>query len=66
MHYFLGKVPADFDIYHDPSGKLAEKFNLEAMPTSYLIDAQGQVVKKHIGFYEKEVDKYEKEIEELL
>ena len=66
MHYFLGKVPAEFDIYHDPSGRLAEKFGLEAMPTSYLIDATGKVVKKHIGFYTKDIDKYEREIEELL
>jgi len=36
------------------------------MPTSYLIDASGKVVKKHIGFYTKQVGKYEREIEELL
>jgi len=66
MHQFLGKVKADFDIYHDPSGQIAEQFKIEGMPTSYLIDASGKVVKKHIGFYTKHVDKYEREIEELL
>ena len=66
MHKFLGKVKADFDVYHDPSGKIAEQFEIEGMPTSYLIDANGKVVKKHIGFYTKKVDKYEREIEELL
>ncbi len=66
MHHFLGKVRADFDIYHDSSGQIAEKFEIEGMPTSYLIDASGKVVKKHIGFYTKKVDKYEREIEELL
>jgi thiol-disulfide isomerase/thioredoxin len=66
MHQFLGKVKADFDIYHDPSGQIAEQFKVEGMPTSYLIDASGKVVKKHIGFYTKHVDKYEREIEELL
>ena len=66
MHRFLGKVKADFDVYHDPSGQIAEQFEIEGMPTSYLIDANGKVVKKHIGFYTKKVDKYEREIEELL
>ena len=66
MHHFLSKVKADFDIFHDPSGRIAEEFKIEGMPTSYLIDASGKVVKKHIGFYTKNVDKYEREIEELL
>lgn len=66
MHYFLSKVPADFDIYHDPSGRLAEQFKLEAMPTSFLLDTGGKVVAKHIGFYTAKTDKYERAIEELL
>jgi len=66
MHKFLAKVRADFDIYHDPSGNIAEQFQIEGMPTSYLIDAQGKVVRKHIGFYTKKIDEYEKEIEDLL
>jgi len=66
MHKFLAKVRADFDIYHDPSGNIAEQFQIEGMPTSYLIDAEGKIVKKHIGFYSKKIDEYEKEIEDLL
>ena len=66
MHHFLGKVDAKFDIYHDPSGRIAEQFKIEGMPTSYLIDASGKVVRKHIGFYTKRLEKYEREIEELL
>ena len=66
MHAFLQKVPAQFDIFHDPSGGIAEQFQLEGMPTSYLIDRSGKVVRKHVGFREKDVEKYENEIEELL
>jgi thiol-disulfide isomerase/thioredoxin len=66
MHRFLEKVGADFDIYHDASGAIAEQFELEGMPTSYLIDANGKVVRKHIGFYTSRIDEYEREIEELL
>lgn len=66
MHRFLDKVPANFDIYHDPSGRLAEQFQIEGMPTSYLIAPSGEVVKKHIGFYSRHIERYEREIEELL
>ena len=66
MHQFLGKVPAEFDIYHDPSGQIAEQFEIEGMPTSYLIDSSGKVVKKHVGFYVGYIERYEREIEELF
>jgi thiol-disulfide isomerase/thioredoxin len=66
MQRFLDKIPATFDIYQDASGSIAEKFQLEAMPTSYLIDADGKVVGKHIGFYTSKIKEYEREIEELL
>jgi len=66
MHRFLDKIPARFDIYHDASGGIAEKFELEAMPTSYLINRNGKVVSRHIGFYTSKTDEYEHEIEDLL
>lgn len=66
MNSFLKKIEANFDIYHDPSGSFAEKFKLEGMPTSYLIDKSGKVVKKHIGFYLNKTKQYEQEIEALL
>lgn len=66
MQRFLGKFPASFDIYQDAGGAIAEKFQLEAMPTSYLIDSSGKVVRKHIGFYTSKTGEYEREIEELL
>ena len=66
MHEFLARVPAQFDIYHDPAGTLAEKFQLQGMPTSYLIDKSGQVVSRHIGFQTGLIAEYEAEIEALL
>jgi len=66
MMTFLKRLNANFDIYHDPSGTFAEKFKIEGMPTSYLIDKTGKVVKKHIGFYSKKIPHYEQQIEALL
>ena len=66
MHDFLRRVPADFDIFHDPEGKLAAKFELDGMPTSFLINKQGKLVRTHIGFFENKIPEYEREIQELL
>lgn len=66
MQRFLDQVPAEFTIYQDPAGTLAEQFQLPAMPTSYLIDKNGKAVSKHIGFYSDKTIAMEAEIEALL
>jgi len=66
MNDFLSRVPAQFDVYHDPMGTLAEKFQLRGMPTSYLFNKSGEVVSRHIGFLTQDIPAYEKEIESLF
>lgn len=66
MMKFLEHVPAQFTIYHDPAGSMAEQFKLPAMPTSFLIDKTGQLFSRHIGFYTKKIPALEAEIENLL
>ena len=66
MNTFLAHVPAEFTIYHDPSGRIAEQFKLPGMPTSFIIDPQGKAVSKHIGFFQSKIDTIESEIEALL
>lgn len=66
MTEFLAHVPANFTIYHDPSGSFAEKFKLPGMPTSFIIDSDGKAVKKHVGFFTHKTPQIESEIEELL
>lgn len=66
MQRFLEQVQADFIIYQDPAGTLAEQFKLPGMPTSYLIDKTGKAVSKHVGFYSEKAGALEAEIEALL
>lgn len=66
MVQFLKRVPAEFTIYHDPSGRVAEKFKLPGMPTSFIIDANGKAIKKHVGFFKDKIPSLEAEIEALL
>lgn len=66
MELFLEKIPANFSVYHDPQGNMAEKFDLPGMPTSFIIDRDGKAVKKHVGFFKNKITALENEIESLL
>jgi len=63
---FLKKVPAKFRIEYDPAGNLAKQFGVQAMPTSFLLDREGNIRIRHAGFREKQREEREHEIEELL
>lgn len=63
---FLKKVPVNFDIAYDPEGSVAAKYNLKAMPTSYLIDKNGQLAFAHKGYREGDAKEIEKKIQQLL
>lgn len=63
---FLAKRPAQFRVEYDSAGAIARKFDVQAMPTSFLIDRQGKVRFRHEGFKEKSRDTREKQLEQLL
>ena len=49
---FLEKYPADFIVAYDPEGKTAKALALKGMPSSFVIDRQGQIFAAHVGFRE--------------
>jgi len=63
---FLEKVPANFLLAQDKQQKCAKAFELQAMPTSYLIDRQGVVRHVHLGFRSGEVGELQEKIKQLL
>jgi thiol-disulfide isomerase/thioredoxin len=63
---FLKEVPARFTLKFDPAGKLALKFNVQAMPSSFLLDASGNVLASHAGFKLAESAAYESDIKKAL
>ena len=63
---FLAEVPANFNVFYDPKGKVARKFKLKGMPSSYIIDRSGKMVSAHVGFTESKKMKYEEELKTLL
>jgi len=56
---FLANYPADFDIVYAPDGALAKEFGVRAMPSSFVIGRDGEVVTRHLGFKVKKQDEYE-------
>lgn len=63
---FLKTTPAEFQVDYDPGGALATQMNVNAMPTSFLLDRSGRVVQRHAGFREAQLAGREAEIERLL
>ncbi len=63
---FLRKIPANFTVAFDPRGNTAETYNVKAMPSSYLIDKQGNVVHANLGFRSKDEEKLEAKIRQLI
>lgn len=63
---FLRDTPARFSIVYDPEGATAEKYEVLGMPSSFLIDRDGNVISSHIGFRRDERGNYEAAIVEAL
>lgn len=63
---FLADREVEFPIVYDPKGELAEQYRVDGMPSSYLIDRNGVVVRQHVGFFADETDDYEAHIKTLL
>jgi len=65
-HDFLVKVPAKFTVVSDNEQQCAKALNVQAMPSTYIIDKQGVVRHIHLGFRDGETDKLQMVIEQLL
>lgn len=63
---FLDEFSPPFAIAYDPSGTLARKFDVTAMPSSYLFDRDGKLVERHFGFKVKHQSDYEARLKEIL
>ena len=63
---FLAEFPASFPVIYDPKGKLARKFKVAGMPSSFIINREGNIVSKHVGFNADKQQAFEQEIKALL
>jgi len=63
---FLQEYPASFRIVYDSDKALAQQFDVQAMPSSFLIDRDGKVIDAQMGFKVKQQDEYEAAIVDVL
>jgi len=63
---FIKQHPVSYPVLFDPSGATAEAWGLKAMPTSFLLDRSGQVVKAYPGFEPSHMREIHRDIQILL
>jgi len=63
---FIQDLKPSFISAHDPAKQTARLYKLRAMPSSYLIDRDGNIVSSHLGFRTSKTKKLESEIKILL
>ncbi len=63
---FLRENPAQFALRFDPKGNLAKEFKVQAMPSSFVLDASGRVIATHFGFKLADTAEYERGIRSAL
>ena len=63
---FLRDVPVDFELVFDPAGELARRYEVKGMPTSVVLDRNGIIAQRFIGFRQAQTAAHESELQVLL
>ena len=63
---FIKELPVGFTLLHDGKGEWADKYVIESMPTSFIVDKHGIVKHIHNGFTSGDIGELEKTITALL
>ncbi len=63
---FLRAQQADFPVFYDPLGQVAERFHVSSMPSSFYIDRKGQIRFAHAGFRARETADAEHQLASLV
>ena len=65
-HRFLDKVPVNYPILYDPGSSVSELYEVQAMPTTVMIDRDGNARYLHYGYQPGYEDEYEQQIRALV
>lgn len=63
---FIQETAPKFKIAFDTKGALATEYQVAAMPSAFILNREGKIVFKHLGFHTKKIALYESEIEQLI
>ena len=62
----LQRVKANIVVGYDPQGAVPARYNVNAMPTSYLIDRNGRVISVHEGLHDNDKHEIERQIRQII
>lgn len=63
---FFNKIGVDYPSAMDPEGKMPEAWQIQGMPTSFLVDKKGVVRMVHAGFKDGDIELMKAEIIKLV
>ena len=47
---FVARHAPELVVFRDPEGRVAQQVKLPGMPTLYLLDREGRLIRRHVGF----------------
>ncbi len=62
----LKEIPVSFDILYDPTSKVSEMYKVDVMPTTILVDCDGNMNYLHRGYVPGDEKEYRKRVKKLL
>lgn len=63
---FLKENPVHYLVARDSKGRATKHFNVQVMPTSFLLDQNGNILHTQLGFRPQDEEKLEQQIKSLL
>ncbi|MEE8495515.1 MAG: TlpA disulfide reductase family protein [Xanthomonadales bacterium] len=64
--HFLASRPVSYPILLDPEGVTASQWQIRVMPSSFLLDTDGAIVKAWVGFELSHIEEIKNEVRSLL
>jgi len=62
----MGQYPVSYTVLFDPEGVTASSWGIPAMPSSFLVNPRGEIVKQWAGFHPSHIEEIEDEIRSLI
>jgi cytochrome c biogenesis protein CcmG, thiol:disulfide interchange protein DsbE len=63
---FVERFGLTFEVLHDPSGRIQSRYQVNGLPTTFLIDREGRIRRKVLGAAEWDMPAFADDIRRLL
>ena len=63
---FIAEIGVTFPIYHDPSWEIQDLYGLLGLPGSFLMDAEGRLVRKWTGAFKPMAEDVQEDVRKLI